>query len=36
MEEAAGSLTGDGARHYYPSLHLNLAEDYRKLGDSHP
>ncbi len=31
--EAAGSLTGAGARDYYPSLHLNLAEDYRKLGD---
>jgi hypothetical protein len=31
--EAAGSLTGEGARDYYPSLHLNLVEDYRKLGD---
>ena len=31
--EAAGSLAGDEARDYYPSLHLNLAEDYRKLGD---
>ena len=31
--EAAGSLTGAGAQRYSPSLHLNLAEDYRKLGD---
>jgi hypothetical protein len=31
--EAAGSLNGSTARDYHPSLHLNLAEDYRKLGD---
>jgi hypothetical protein len=31
--EAAGSLTGAGAKEYHPSLHLNLAEGYRKLGD---
>jgi tetratricopeptide (TPR) repeat protein len=30
---AAGSLTGTGAKEYHPSLHLNLAENYRKLGD---
>jgi tetratricopeptide (TPR) repeat protein len=30
---AASSVTGGGAREYYPSLYLNLAEDYRKLGD---
>jgi hypothetical protein len=31
--EAAGALSGAGARDYYPSLHLNLAEDYRNLVD---
>ncbi|MNX21828.1 hypothetical protein D3C86_517940 [compost metagenome] len=40
--EAADSLTDDRVkehhaamelRSFYPSLHLNLAEDYRKLGD---
>jgi len=31
--EAAGSLNGATAREYYPSLYLNLAEDYRKLGE---
>jgi len=31
--DAAGSIAGSGAREYYPSLHLNLAEGYRKLGD---
>lgn len=40
--DAAGAVTGERAerhhpslaiRGFYPSLHLNLAEDYRKLGD---
>src|SRR5262245_48598708 len=40
--EAAGSLTDERVQAYhasmrirtfYPSLHLNLAEDYRRLGD---
>lgn len=40
--DAAGSVTDERAkrhheslaiRGFYPSLHLNLAEDYRKLGD---
>jgi len=30
---AASSIAGEGARELYPSLHLNLAEDYRKAGD---
>ena len=31
---AAGALTDtQTARGFYPSLHLNLGEDYRKLGD---
>jgi hypothetical protein len=41
--EAAGSLTDERVQAYhesmrilafYPSLHLNLAEDYRRLGDA--
>lgn len=40
--QAAGEVTDERARHagaaspvaaFYPSLHLNLGEDYRKLGD---
>jgi hypothetical protein len=31
--EAAAAIAGEAAREYYPSLYLNLAEDYRKLGD---
>jgi hypothetical protein len=32
--EAAGAMTDSAtARGFYPSLHLNLGEDYRKLGD---
>ncbi|WP_284741126.1 hypothetical protein [Amycolatopsis sp. RTGN1] len=31
---AAGAMTDSAtARGFYPSLHLNLGEDYRKLGD---
>ncbi|MGW4522689.1 hypothetical protein [Amycolatopsis sp. NPDC004378] len=31
---AAGAMTDTAtARGFYPSLHLNLGEDYRKLGD---
>ena len=31
--EAARAIAGEDGRVYYSSLHLNLAEDYRKLGD---
>lgn len=32
---AAGAMTDSAtARGFYPSLHLNLGEDYRKLGDT--
>ncbi|QRK07219.1 hypothetical protein JQX13_45465 [Archangium violaceum] len=31
--DAAEQLTEERARAFQPSLHLNLAEDYRKLGD---
>jgi tetratricopeptide (TPR) repeat protein len=31
--EAAGSVSGEAAREFFPSLYLNLAEDYRKLGE---
>ena len=31
--QAADSVDGDGLPEWYPSLHLNLAEDYRKLGN---
>jgi hypothetical protein len=31
--EAAAAIAGEAAREYFPSLYLNQAEDYRKLGD---
>jgi hypothetical protein len=31
--EAAAAIAGEAARECLPSLYLNLAEDYRKLGE---
>jgi tetratricopeptide (TPR) repeat protein len=31
--DAAAAIGGERASQYLPSLHLNLAEDHRKLGD---